>query len=383
MADKPRITVFDKLFAATKPIVVCYGGAGSSKSHSLAQLVIWKLLKEHDKVIGIGRKTFPALRMTAYLLVVNILKDWGIYPYCSHNKTEHTIDYEGNRIQFFSLDDPEKIKSFNVNYLWLEEANEFTFEDYTIIKLRLNRDPGKDINQIFLTFNPVDSWIFDKLEIPEAAWIHSTYKDNPFLPQAYTELLEGLKDQDANYYSIYALGKRGKLENIIYPDWQEIDAMPEDLESECYGVDFGYEPSPTVVAHVGIIKDSVFLDELLYQTHMTNSELIDYLKTLPARHIFADSAEPQRIGEINNAGLRCTGAMKNVLLGIDTIKRYKLYLTKRSANGIKEIRTYQRKKDKAGNVLQDPVKFNDHFMDSMRYGIVGLAGYRRPPWRPI
>lgn len=374
--DKARTTVFDKLFAATKPIVVCYGGAGSSKSHSLAQLTVLKLVKEQDKVIGIGRKTFPALRMTAYKLVIDLLKDWGIYPLCNHNKTEHTIDYRGNRIQFFSLDDPEKIKSFNVNYLWLEEANEFTFEDYTIIKLRLNRDPGVDINQIFLSFNPVDSWIFDKLEIPDAEWIHSTYKDNPFLPEAYTALLEGLRAQDENYYSIYALGKRGKLENIIYPDWWQIEGMPADLELECYGVDFGYAPSPTVVVHIGIIKESLYFDELLYRTHMTNSELIEFLKTLPRRQIFADSAEPQRIGEMTNAGLPASGAMKSVLLGIDTVKRYRLYLTKQSANGIKEIRSYQRKKDRAGNVLENPVEFNDHFMDSIRYGVVGLVGYQ-------
>jgi phage terminase large subunit len=368
--------VYGQLHQATKPVVVCVGGAGSSKSYSLAQLIVWKLINEKDKVLAVGRKTLPALRMTAYLLIVNLLKSYDLYQLCDHNKTEHTIDFRGNRLQFFSLDDPEKIKSFNANEIWLEEANEFTFEDYTIIKLRLNRDPGPDLNHIYLSFNPVESWIFDKLEIPDAQWIHSTYKDNPFLSEAYTQLLEGLKDQDMNYYSIYALGKRGKFENIIYPDWNQVESMPEDLERECYGIDFGYEPSPTVVVHIGLIKQDLYFDELLYQTHLTNSELIEFLKTLPCRQSFADSAEPQRIGEINNAGLPCTGAMKNVKLGIDTVKRHHLYFTKRSANGIKEIRSYQRKKDKAGRVLEDPVEFNDHFMDSIRYGVVGLVGYQ-------
>ena len=375
--------IYDQLAQATKPIIVCMGGAGSSKSYSLAQLMIWKLVNERDKVIGIGRKTFPALRMTAYLLIANLLKVYGIYPHCEHNKSDNYIDYRGNRIQFFSLDDPEKIKSFNANIIWLEEANEFTFEDFTIINLRLNRNPGEGINQVYLSFNPVDSWIFDKLEgNSEAEWIHSTYLDNPFLSVAYGELLEGLKDQDLNYYNIYTLGKRGKLENIIYPEWTLIDDFPEKVEMECYGLDFGYE-NPSVCIQVGIIETNLYLDEMLYQTHLTNSELIEMLKTFPRLDISADSSEPQRIEEICRAGLNCYPAMKDVRLGIDTVKRYKIHLTKRSANLIKEIRSYQRKKDKDGRTLDEPIKFNDHGMDAVRYATMGMSMLNAPEMEQV
>lgn len=367
MAQKPvtqkvKVTgVYDALSQAVKPIVVCYGGSGSSKSHSMAQWMIWKKINEHNKVIGIGRKTFPALRMTSYLLMVNLLKAYGIYPHVEHNKTENIITYGSNRVQFFSLDDPEKIKSAIFNYLWLEETNEFTWEDFTILKLRLSRDPQGGINQMYLTFNPVDSWIFDKLEHdPDAQWIHSTYRDNPFVSEAYAALLEGLKEQDQNYYNIYALGKRGRLENIIYPAFTLIDEMPTEFEWERYGLDFGFE-NPTACVHIGVMGNRLYLDEMLYQTHMTNSELIDLLKNLPRRDIYADSAEPQRIEEICRAGLRCYPATKDIQFGIDTVKRYVIMITKRSVNGIKEIRSYQRKKDKDGKVLEEPVKFNDHF----------------------
>lgn len=370
--------VYDQLMQAIKPIIVCVGGAGSSKSYSLAQLMIWKLVNERDKVIGIGRKTFPALRMTAYLLIVNLLKAYGIYPHCDHNKSDNYIDFKGNRIQFFSLDDPEKIKSFNANMIWLEEANEFTFEDFTIINLRLNRDPGEGRNQVYLSFNPVDSWIFDKLEDnPEAEWIHSTYLDNPFVSVAYGELLESLKDQDLNYYNIYALGKRGKLENIIYPEWTLIDEFPNKVEMECYGLDFGYE-NPSVCIRAGITEADLYLDEMLYQTHLTNSDLIDNLKTFPRLDILADGSEPQRIEEICRAGLNCYPAMKDVKLGIDTVKRYKIHLTRRSANLIKEIRSYQRRKDKDGRILDEPIKFNDHGMDASRYAAMGMSMLNAP-----
>ncbi len=369
--------VYDQLAQTIKSIVVCVGGAGSSKSYSLAQLMIWKLANEEGKVLGIGRKTFPALRMTAYLLVVSLLKEYGIYPHCEHNKTEHSIDFRSNRLQFFSLDDPDKIKSFNANVIWLEEANEFTFEDYTIINLRLNRDPGQDRNQLYLSFNPVDSWIFDKLEkSPDAEWIESNYKDNPFLSPAYIVSLEGLKDQDLNYYNIYTLGQRGFLENIIYPSWDLIDDMPFDAQYEKNGIDFGFE-NPSVIVRVMVTGKDLYADELLYKTHLTNAELIEIGKTLKWRDAYADSAEPQRIEEIRRAGLSCMPAIKDVQLGIDVVKRYNIHITKRSANLIKEIRSYQRKKDKTGKVLDEPIKFNDHALDALRYAMSGLLTSRK------
>ena len=335
-----------------------------------------KLTEERDKVIGIGRKTLPSLRRTAYQLILDLLKEYGIYHRVEHNKSELTIRLFNNLIQFFSLDDPEKIKSFIANTIWLEEANEFSFEDFTILKLRLSRASGKETNQMFLSFNPVNCWIFDKLENhSDAEWIHSTYKDNPFISPAYAAMLEDLKEQDENYYKIYTLGMRGMLENIIYPEYQLVDEMPAEFHEERYGVDFGFE-NPTVILHCGIIENRLYVDELLYETHLTNSDLIDKLKHMPRLDIYADSAEPQRIEELCRAGLRCYPAIKDVQLGIDMVKRYKICLTKRSVSTIKEIRQYQRKKDKDGKILEEPVKFLDHSVDALRYGTIGG---KRPP----
>jgi len=359
-------------------VVGFYGGKGGSKSYTIAQFMIHKLLNEQNKLIAIGRKTFPALRMTAYKLITDLLIKDGWYQYVQHNKSDHTIDYGTNRIQFFSLDDPTKIFSFDANYIWLEETIEFTWDDFRAIRLCLRRPPGKEINQVFLSFNPIDEnhWLKQKLWAdPDVTWIHSTYKDNPFLPKSYVRQLEGLIEQDEGYYRVYTLGEWGTLENVIYPTWTQIDDMPREFEHQGYGLDFGYE-NPSVCIHVGVMGDNLYLDELVYQTHLTNAELIDALKTLRRLDIHADSAEPQRIEELCRAGLNAYPAMKDVKLGIDTVKRYKIHLTKRSANLIKEIRSYQRKKDKSGKILEEPVKFNDHCLDASRYGVVGLVGLK-------
>ena len=366
--------VYDKTINSTKQFVVNVGGAGSSKSHSVAQLEIQNLFSEQNYKIAIGRKTFPALRMTAYKLVIDLLKDYGLYNLNNHNKTENIYvnPLNNSSIQFFSLDDPEKIKSADFNDIWLEEANEFTYEDYLVLKMRL-RAPSTKLNKMYLTLNPVDenNWIATKLSNdPTVDLIRSTYHDNPFLTKDYIAILENLINEDMNYYRIYVLGEWGKLENIIYPTWQVVDDMPKEFQQQAYGLDFGYV-NPTAMVHIGITDKDLYIDELLYQTQLTNSDLISRLLTFPRLDIYADSAEPQRIEELKRARLNCYPADKDVKLGIDLVKRQNIKITKRSINVIKEIRGYQRKKDKDGKVLEEPVKFNDHILDAIRYAVMG------------
>ena len=366
--------VYKKALNSPKQFVVNVGGAGSSKSYSIAQLAIQNLFNEQNYKIAIGRKTFPALRMTAYKLVIDLLKDYGLYNLNNHNKTENIYHnpQRNSSIQFFSLDDPEKIKSADFNDIWLEEANEFTYEDYLVLKMRL-RAPSAKMNKMYLTLNPVDenNWIATKLSNdPTVDLIRSTYHDNPYLSKEYIQILENLINEDMNYYRIYVLGEWGKLENIIYPTWQVVDDMPKEFQQQAYGLDFGYV-NPTAMVHIGIIDKDLYIDELLYQTQLTNSDLISRLLTFPRLDIYADSAEPQRIEELKRARLNCYPADKDVKLGIDLVKRQNIKITKRSINVIKEIRGYQRKKDKDGKVLEEPVKFNDHILDALRYAVMG------------
>jgi len=158
--------VYEYNVTAEKQIVVNIGGARSSKSYSIAQLLIKKLTEEKNKVIGICRKTFPALRMTSYALVINLLKDYGLYDHGKHNKTEHSFVYKTNKIWFFSIEDAERIKSSEFNYLWMEECSEFSYHEFIVLKLRLSGQIAKgEKNQMFLSCNPTDAkgWVAQKL----------------------------------------------------------------------------------------------------------------------------------------------------------------------------------------------------------------------------
>ena len=369
--------VFDKTRTSRAKTVVNIGGAGSSKSYSLAQLVIEKLVSGKGRKIGICRKTFPALRMTAYDLVLGLLKDYGIYNTDRHNKTNNTYAYNTNLIQFFSLDDPEKIKSADFNIIWMEEANEFTWEDYTIMKLRL-RSPTVDgePNQMLLSLNPTDAngWIPTKL-INEAdvEVIHSTFEDNPFLSREYVQTIKDLIHQDANFYKIYALGEWGLLQRRIYTNYKVIPELPDMTEAKwCYGLDFGLV-NPSAVLKVYWLGDKYYLEERLYKSGLTNKDIIEFFTHEDKGDIYADPSAKQMIEEIFRAGFNIYEAHKDVKDGIDLCQRQTLYIPESSINLIKEIQSYQWKEDKGGNVLLEPVKYNDHFMDDMRYAIFGMT----------
>ena len=277
--------------------IVHIGGAGSSKSYSLAQLLISKLVNEENKKIGVCRKTFPALRMTAMALVLKLLKDFSIYTTESHNKTANIYLHRSNTIQFFSLDDPEKIKSADFNYIWMEEANEFTYEDYTTLKLRLRNPTTTEPNQIFLSLNPIDEngWIPTKLIHEEGVEvIHSTYKDNPFLSVEYIRVLKNLMDEDENYYRVYTLGQWGRLDNLVYRNWKVVDEVPLERQGMAYGLDFGYV-NPSALVKVTLSDNQMYIEEVLYRSKLTNADIIEALTHEYKCDKYADPTELQMI----------------------------------------------------------------------------------------
>jgi phage terminase large subunit len=397
----PTTRLFSENLKSEFRTIVNIGGARSSKSHSLAQVFIHKLLTEHGKNFAIGRKTFPALRMSAYRLFTTLLKEYDIYSTSNHNRTENWYEHNGNRVQFFSLDNPEKIKSTEFNYIWLEEANEFTFEDYITLLTRLSGSntkvtynrKGEPIiqkdtisknsgNKMYLSLNPVDihGWIPKKLlSMDNIEVIKSTYKDNPFIPEEYKEVLEGLKEQDENSYRVYALGEWGTVKDIIYSNYDFADGIPSKCDETIYGLDFGFN-NPTALVKVYVCDGQPYVQEKIYDSGLTNGKLIEVMKTLSISKkdvIYADSAEPDRIKEIYNAGFNVKPAEKSVRNGIDMVQRFRLKLLKDSPNLKAEIESYKWKSDKDKNVLDEPVGYNDHAMDALRYAI--YTHFKNPP----
>lgn len=370
---------------AKKSIVVNRGGAGSGKSYAIAQLLLYKFFNENQKKILILRKTLPSVRISTLPLMNDLLNDYGLKDRIIEEKVHLNWYYNGSLIHFQGIDDPEKIKSSDWNYIWLEEATEFTWDEYQTIKLRLRAQSRDGLpNRIFLSFNPVDErhWIKERLvEDPtqDVQEIVSTYRDNPFLMMFapdYIKDLENLQKQDMSFYNIYTLGQWGRLENLIYNNWSICSWLPDykQVEHVYYGLDFGYN-EPTALIECRMKGKEIWERELLYHTKLTNSDLIVKLnQVIPVEakakyYIYADAAEPDRIKEIKDAGFKVKPSIKLITNGIDIVKRYSVHVHEESQNLIKEKKAYSWRKDKHGNVLDEPVDIWNHLMDAERYAV--------------
>ena len=358
--------VFHKAYRSSTRITCLQGGTRSSKTYSLCQLFIVKALNETGKVFTICRKTLPALKGTAYRDVLELLKELGLYTEENHNKSELSYTLNGNLIEFISVDQPQKIRGRKRDYLWLNEANEFNYEDYQQLILRTT-------DKVYLDYNPSDpySWIYDKvITRDDCTFIKSTYKANPFLDKDTIAEIERLKDLDPDYWRVYGLGEIGSIQTMIFRKFELVDEVQGRLVG--YGLDFGFTNSPTALVAVYQSDDNLYIKEMLYEKRLTNTDLANKMKEFRIdrqSEIIGDSAEPKSIEEIYRQGFNIKPAKKGagIHLGIDIMRRYKLHITKDSLNAIKEFRGYKWATDKNGDVLNTPVKVNDHLIDATRY----------------
>ncbi|QDP48273.1 MAG: putative terminase large subunit [Prokaryotic dsDNA virus sp.] len=358
--------VFHKAYKSDTRITCLQGGTRSSKSYSLAQLFIVKCLEDTGKTYTICRKTLPALKATAYRDMLQILKELDLYSEENHNKSELSYQLNGNLLEFISVDQPQKIRGRKRNYLWLNEANEFTYEDWQQLILRTTE-------KIYLDYNPSDpySWIYDKVIVrDDCTFIKSTYKANPFLDEDTVAEIERLRDLDPDYWQVYGLGEIGSVQTMIFRKFELVDEVQGRLIG--YGLDFGFTNSPSALVAVYQSDDNLYIKEMLYEKRLTNTDLANKLREFRIdrqSEIIGDSAEPKTIEEIYRQGFNIKPAKKGagIHLGIDIMRRYKLHITKDSLNAIKEFRGYKWATDKNGDVLNTPVKVNDHLVDATRY----------------
>ena len=384
LSNLPKITndVYVPYYMNKKRYLVLYGGAGSGKSVFVGQKIVYRLLTEQKHKFLVARKIEATIRESARAEIIGAIEQMGmqgLFRYSTAPTGEMTIScINGSKIIFRGLDNKEKLKSIkDITGLWLEEASDFTLDDFTQLDLRLR---GKHINnykQVILSFNPISSkhWLkkrFFDTKDEDATVIHTTYNDNKYLDDKYISVLENLKKTNYSYYQIYALGKWGVLKGLIYTKYTIIDELPKDSEIHRFGVDFGFN-HPTACTEIKITGNNLYLDEILYESNLTNTSLIRALKA-NAPHLlklkgYLDSAEPARIADFSTAGFDVLGALKDVTAGIDKIKAMNIFVTKRSLNIINELDLYSWKLDRNGEPLDEPIKENDDACDSFRYGV--------------
>lgn len=374
----------------SKRFLVLYGGAGSGKSYYCAQKLVYKALLSKRKILVL-RKVNKTTKNSTFQLLLDTLGQFGILNRCSVNKTDFTIVLPNGSIFLCSgLDDPEKIKSITgLTDAWLEEATEFSLDDFSQINLRI-RDPIAKDQQIFLTFNPVSkaNWCYIQFfaENPEledfrkqVKIIHTNYLDNPHLPEAYVNTLLMMKATNPVYYGIYALGQFGSLDKLVYQNWQVLDFDSTKLKGTLLcGLDFGYTNDPTafVVSLLVESENRIYVFKEWGGTGYLNDQIAEQIKTMGFAKslIMADSAEQKSIDEIKRLGVNrikaCAKGKGSILQGIQKIQQYELIIHPSCERIVEELENYAWEKDKQTNeYINEPIDQYNHFLDALRYSM--------------
>lgn len=298
-----------------------------------------------------------------------IMEDFRLYDPMLHNKTERLYKYpSGGYIEFFSVDNALKVRGPGRDMLFINECNIIDQDTFRQLEIRTEKT-------IFIDYNPADEfhWIYDTLLTrKDCYFIKSTYLDNPFLPHEQVKSIEAYKEVDPNFWRIYGEGERGHSEGIIYTHWQSYNAGTQISSGRIiFGLDFGFN-NPTALCKIIEKESSIYVEEILYQSHLTNPELIELLKEKipPFTELYCDSAEPARIEELRKAGFSPKEANKDVKAGIMFLKSRPLFIKSDSVNLLKEIKSYKNKAVTMKDI--EPLKVNDHLMDAMRYACTGL-----------
>ena len=358
--------IFEKNYEALNDqgirFVINEGGSRSSKTYSLCQLVIIYCLQNNHKVVSVIRKTFPALRATVLRDFIEILKELNIYSVEDHNKSEHIYTFpNGSIVEFFSVDDEQKIRGRKRDIAWCNEANELYFDDFTQLNMRTE-------SKLIFDYNPSEStsWLYE-LPQEESIMIKSTYRDNPFLPQSIRTQIEDLKRTDEALYQIYALGEKAISKSNIYSQWTFVAHRPARFVKYVYGLDFGYN-HPTALMRVYYCDKDIYVEPVIYESYLTTTMLIEKLATLGIEQtvsILADYSRPEIIQEMNIAGYDVLNANKVVKKGIDNLKTFGVICQDDKALK-REYENYKWKK--VGDFITDePVKLYDDAMDAIRY----------------
>ena len=379
-----KTTATKKIANLEKRLRIVQGGTSASKTVSiLIYLIVLAQGDTKPKLASVVSESFPHLRRGAMRDFLNIMKEHGYFHSKEWDMTNNIYTFPNkSQIEFFSVDQSEKVRGARRDRLFINEANNVTFDAFNELEVRTN-------DFIFIDYNPTtEFWAFT--EIMQAGkrtdWEHLilTYKDNEALNPNIVASIEQRMNRKG-WWQVYGLGQLGEIEGKIYNNWAIIDEIPHEARLERYGLDFGYTNDPTSIVAVYYYNGGYILDEIAHSHGMTNKVIADVIKDSPKALVVADSAEPKSIDEIKsyrfeNGSINIVPTVKgrdSVSNGIDIVQQQSVSVTKRSTNIIHEYRNYLWVVDKNGKVLNEPEHAFSHSMDAIRYALVSCVPPRR------
>ncbi len=365
-------TATRKLAKLSKRVRAIPGGTSAGKTIGIESILID--LAQRDKkptLTSIVAESFPHLRRGSMRDFLSIMKEQGYYKDSRWSESNSIYTFEtGSQIEFFSVDQPEKVRGARRDRLFVNEANNIPFSAFEELEVRTREF-------IFLDWNPTNVfWYYDELKgkRDDVEELTLTYKDNEALDKSIVDSIESRRNRKG-WFDVYGLGKLGEVEGKIFKNWPILESVPYEARLERYGLDFGYTNDPTAIVAIYYYNGGYIWDEVAYTKGLSNKQIADILLNQNKALVIADSAEPKSIDEIKAFGLNILPTTKgpgSVIQRIQLTQDQNISLTKQSTNLIKENRNYLWKTDRDGKVLNEPEHTWSHGMDSGMYGMTSL-----------
>jgi phage terminase large subunit len=371
-----KTLALDKLRSLDSRTKIIRGGSSAGKTIAILLILIDYAIRNKGKEVSVVSESIPHLRRGALKDFLNILKALNRYDDKKYNKS--TLKYEfsnGSYIEFFSTDQPDKLRGARRTDLYINECNNVPFDAYQQLAVRTSGD-------IWLDYNPANLFWVDKELIgqEDTDFVTLTYKDNDSLPESIVKEIEKAKVKAktstywSNWWKVYGLGEIGSLEGVCIPDWKEIDKIPNEARLLCGGMDFGYSVDSSTYIRLYKWNNAYIFDQMLCRKGMHNRDISLFLTNQNVKeNIYADSAEPKSIAELKNYGhsvYPVTKGRDSIIYGINLINQNEIYVTRKSKNLIKELQGYIWAKDKEGNDLQKATGEHPDCIDAARYALM-------------
>ena len=374
---------FPLLFDYSKRWEFWCGSAGSGKSYTIAQRIIIRCTKEPIRVL-VCRRYATTLRNSCFALFKEILTKWQLLPYVKVKETDMSITFpNGSQIIMVGLDTEEKLLSLtNISTVWVEEAYEVEKSKVEQLNLRMRGTAANQ--QLILSWNPISkhSWLYEftvKNPPENSVFIHSTYKDNPFLNPEYVQALDEMEIRNPEKYRVYGRGEWGvDSSGLVIKNWKSeaFDAMAlaaAGLEHRA-GMDLGFIDKTAIIDTLyDKANHTIYVFNEFYKSGCQPSELAAAIKdmNLAKSKIKVDAAEPRTIQFFRNEGINAEGAAKgkdSVKAGLMFLQDNLIIVHPKCQNFITELENFSYIKSKqTGEWTEDTTHEWSHAIDACRY----------------